>query len=355
MEAVVQPQGSTAPTSPRRVRGPWRLTLARFRRDRFSLVAACLFAGIVFASFAGGPIASAVLGHTSVDQFPYSADDNGKPVGPWTHVPDLNNLTTDAEGDTLPAPKGTPTTLFALGADGPLGRDELLRLLDGGRTSLEIGLGGVVFALLIGVPLGCLAGYFGGWTDSTVARLTEIVMAFPLILFLVFASVRLSNTLTPIGYGSVAPSGVFAVALLIGLFTWFYPARLVRARMRVLRDSEFIDAARMVGASNLRIMRKHVLPHLVPVLLVWAAIACAANILLEVGISFIGVGVQASTPTWGSLLSVTWGTIYQPQTYNAFTYTPWQTLLPTLAILLAVVSLNQVSEGFRRALEPWST
>jgi ABC-type dipeptide/oligopeptide/nickel transport system permease subunit len=355
MEAVVHSNRPTSPASPPRVRGPWRLTWDRFRRDRVSLVAACLFAGVVFASFAGGPVASAILGHTSIDQFPYAANENGKPVGLWTRVPAIGEAQSDQYGGLLPPPKGTPTTLFMLGADGPLGRDELLRLLDGGRTSLEIGLGGVFIALLIGVPLGCLAGYFGGWTDSTVSRLTEIVMAFPLILFLVFASIRLSNTLTPIGYGSVVPSGVFAVALLIGLFTWFYPARLVRARMRVLRDTEFIDAARMVGASNLRIMRKHVLPHLVPALLVWAAIAVAANILLEVGISFIGVGVQASTPTWGSLLSVTWGTVYQPQTYNALIYTPWQTLLPTLAILLAVVSLNQVSEGFRRALEPWST
>ena len=125
--------------------------------------------------------------------------------------------------------------------------------------------------------------------------------------------------------------------------------------MRVLRDAEFVDGGPHGRRIELRILRKHVLPHLVPALLVWAAIAVAVNILLEVGISFIGVGVQASTPTWGSLLSVTWGTVYQPQTYNALIYTPWQTLLPTLAILLAVVSLNQLSEGFRRALEPWST
>jgi peptide/nickel transport system permease protein len=335
--------------------GPWRLTLRRIRRDRWTLAAACLFAAIVFCSFAGGPIASAVLGHSSTDQFPYAANENYKPVGPWTRVSTTPYIRSDDYGDILPPPKGTPTTLLVLGADSVLGRDELLRVLDGGRTSLEIGLFAVFVSLLVGVPLGILSGYFGGFADTIVSRLTETIMAFPLILFLVFASVRLSNTLTPIGYGALVPSGVFAVSLLIGLFTWFYPARLVRAEMLTLRNAEFVEASRMVGASNWRIVRRHLVPHLVPGLLVWAAIAIAANILLEVGISFVGVGVQAPTSTWGSMLSTTWGTIFSPRTYDAASYTPWQTVIPTVAILLTVVALNQLSEGIRRALEPWSS
>ena len=125
--------------------------------------------------------------------------------------------------------------------------------------------------------------------------------------------------------------------------------------MLTLRNAEFVQASRMVGASTSRIIRRHLLPHLVPGLLVWAAIAIAANILLEVGISFVGVGVQASTPTWGSMLSTTWGTVFSPRTYDAVSYTPWQTMIPTVAILLTVVALNQLSEGIRRALEPWSS
>ena len=335
--------------------GQWRLTLRRIARDRWTLAAACLFAFIVFCSFAGGPIASAVVGHTSTDQFPYAADENYKPVGPWTRVSMAESLASDEYGDILPPPKGTPTTLLVLGGDGVLGRDEMLRLLDGGRTSLEIGIFAVFVALILGVPLGMLGGYFGGFTDTVLSRLTEAVMAFPLILFLVFASVRLSNILTPIGYGALVPEGVVSVALLIGLFTWFYPARLVRAEMITLRNAEFVQAARMVGASNLRIVRRHLLPHLIPGLLVWAAIAIAANILLEVGISFVGVGVPAPTPTWGSMLSTTWGTIFAPRTYDAASYTPWQTVLPTLAILLTVLALNQLAEGVRHALEPWAT
>ena len=335
--------------------GPWRLTLRRFRRDRWTLVALFLLGAIVFCSFAGGPIASAVVGHTSTDQFPYAVDDNFKPVGPWTHVPDFPYVRADDYGNTLPPPKGTKRTLFVLGADGTLGRDEMLRLLDGGRTSLEIGILGMFVALLVGVPLGIVSGYFGGFTDTVVSRLTETIMAFPLILFLVFASVRLSDTLEPIGYGSTVPDGVFLVGLLIGLFTWFYPARLVRAEMLTLRNAEYVTAARSVGASEWRIVRRHLVPHLVPGLLIWAAIAIAANILLEVGISFVGVGIQAQTPSWGSMLSSVWGTVFSPGRYNDQTFSQWQTVLPTLAILLTVVALNQLSEGIRRALEPWAS
>jgi ABC-type dipeptide/oligopeptide/nickel transport system permease subunit len=350
-DLVVSPPRQAAPLPP----GPWRLTLDRLRRDRLTVTAAAVFAAIVFCSFAGGPIASAVVGHTSADQYPYSVNESFKPVGPWSRVPDVNNIVTDKDGNPIPPPAGTKTTLLVLGADGALGRDELLRLLDGGRTTLEVAFFGVFFALLIGVPIGFVGGYFGGFADTVVSRLTELVMAFPLILFLVFASVRLSDSLTPIGWGQIVPAGVFAVSLLIGIFTSFYPTRLVRSQLLVLREAEFVQAEHMIGASTVRILRRHLFPHLVPMLVVWGAIAFATNILLEVGISFIGTGIQISTPTWGSMLSTTWGTIYAPKTYNSLSYTPWLTIFPTIAILLTVMSLNQLSEGFRRAVEPWST
>lgn len=318
------------------------------------MAAFCVFAVILFASFAGGPIASRALGHNGYDQFPYSANINQKPVGPFTRVPALASAVGNtASGDLAPPPKGTKTTLFVFGADGPLGRDELIRVLDGGKTSLEIAIGGALIALMIGLPLGALAGYFGGVGDGIVARLTEAIMAFPLMLFLVFASVQLDSTLRPIGYGWWLPNGVFAEALLIGLFTCFYPTRLVRAQVLQLRTSEFVESAEMIGSSHWRVLRRDLLPHLVPTMLVWFAIAIATNILLEVGLSFIGAGVQVSTATWGSLLSTTWGTLLAPQNYNTENFTPWQTVFPTVAILLAVVSLNQLSEGLRQALDPW--
>ena len=258
----------------------------------------------------------------------------------------------DQYGNVLPPAKGTKQALLVLGADGPLGRDELVRVLDGARTSLEIAIGAVLIALLIAIPVGSIAGYFGGATDAVVSRFTETVMAFPLLLFLVFATAKLSPTLRGVSYGWILPSGVFAEALLIGAFTSFYPTRLVRAQLVTLRNAEFVEAAHMIGTSDWRILRRHLYPHLVPTLLVWAPIAVATNILLEVGLSFIGVGVQPSTPTWGSLLATAWGTVYSPQSFG-HTQTAWQTIIPTTAILITVLSLNQVSEGVRRATEPW--
>ena len=321
-----------------------------------SLISTCLFALILVVSFTGGAVATAVLGHSGNELFPYAIDWNQKPVGPMTRVYKAPSPALDAGGNLVAPPNGERAkTLLVFGADGPLGRDELIRVLDGGKTSLEIALGGMLIALLVGIPLGALAGYFGGVADTLVSRVTEMLMAFPLILFLIFASVRLNNLLRPIGYGSLLPQGVLAEALLIGVFTSFYPIRLVRARILPLRNAEFVEAADMVGASNARILRHHLLPHLVPMLLVWGTVAAATNILLEVGLSFIGAGVQPQTPTWGSLLSTTWGTVFAPQTFNHLNYTAWQTIFPTVAILLTVLALNQISEGLRRALEPRSS
>jgi ABC-type dipeptide/oligopeptide/nickel transport system permease subunit len=343
-----------AATAPRAQKKAWRLSAARFVRDRWSVAALAIFLFVLVASFGGGAILGAVVGHDGYTPYPYATNSDLRPVGFWTRIPKTLQVRSDQYGIELPPPRGTPTTLFVAGADGPLGRDELIRVLDGGRASIEIGLGAVLISALIAVPLGCLSGYFGGFIDGIVSRVTETIMAFPLILFLVFATVRLAPTLRPVGYGTVFPSGVFAVALLIGVFTSFYPLRLIRAQLLELRNSEFVQSAHMVGASNLRIIRTHLLPHLVPTLLVWGAVAVATDILLEVGLSVIGVGVQASTPTWGSLLATANGTVYALVAHDSQHYTIWQTLLPSLAILITVVSLNQVSEGIRRALEPWS-
>lgn len=320
-----------------------------------SLVAAIVFALILVVSIAGGPIAQVLLHHNGEQPFPYAVDWNQKPVGPLTRVYATPNPVVDNANDLVVPPKGDRAkTLLVFGADGPLGRDELIRVLDGGRASLEIAVGGMLIALMIGVPLGCLAGYFRGVWDSVVSRITETVMAFPSMLFLVWASVRLDQHLTPISLGSVFPRGIFADALLIGLFTSFYPTRLIRAQLLPLRTAEFVEASKMVGASDWRILRRQLLPHLLPTLLVWGAIAVGTNILLEVGLSFLGAGVQPQTPTWGSLIATTWGTVFNPQTFNGLSFTAWQTIFPAVAILLAVVSLNQISEGIRTALEPWS-
>jgi peptide/nickel transport system permease protein len=150
----------------------------------------------------------------------------------------------------------------------------------------------------------------------------------------------------------VVPDGAVAEACLIGVFTAFYPTRLIRAQLFVLRHADFVEAAHMVGASNWRILRRHLMPHLTPVLLVWGAIAVGTNILAEVGLSFLGIGVQASTPSLGSLLSTIWGTIYNTAPYDPKVHTAWQTIFPMVLIVTTVVSLNRLSEALRRATEP---
>ena len=315
------------------------------------MLALAVLAVVIVVSLVGGAIVTRIVGHDGARPFPYAtAGSHLRPVGPWSKVPETSQTELDEFGNVLPPPKHAKRTLLVLGADGSLGRDELIRLLDGGRTSLEIAMGAVIVALLAAVPIGAMAGYFGGWVDAVVSRITETIMAFPLLLFLVFATSKLAPTLEGVAYSWIVPQGVFADMLLIGIFTSFYPTRLVRSQLLTLRHAEFVDAAHMIGASDARILRRHLVPHLVPVLLVWGAIAVATNILLEVSLSFIGIGVQASVPTWGSLLSNAWGTIY---TRSLATPTVWQTLFPTVAIFVTIVALNQLSEGVRRALEPW--
>jgi peptide/nickel transport system permease protein len=300
----------------------------------------------------GGAVVSRLVGHDGNRPFIYAAGDNTRPVGPWTHVPNPPGVQLNEYGALLPPPKGTPHVLFVLGADGPLGRDELIRLLDGLRTSLEIALGAMIVALAIALPFGAAAGYFGGAVDAVVSQLTETFMAFPLLLFLLFANRYLIGDFRSLGWSWVVPDGALAEAALIGVFTAFYPTRLIRAQLFVLRHAEFVDAAHMVGASNWRILRRHLLPHLAPILLVWGAIAIGTNILAEVGLSFLGIGVQASTPSLGSMLSEIWGTIYNTVPYNSQQHTPWQTIFPMILIVTTVVSLNRLSEAIRRATEP---
>src|SRR5581483_10830465 len=335
--------------------GPWQATWYRLRRDPWTVVAIAALAVVLLLSLFGGAIVSHIEGHAGDDLFPYGTVDKPsgrQAVGPLTWVPKTFNTRIDQYGDLLPPPKATPRTLFVLGADGILGRGELIRLLDGGRTSLEIGIGGMLVALLLAIPIGSAAGYFGGFVDAVVSRFSETIMAFPMLLFLVFAASKLSPCLAGVNYSWILAKGVFSDAVLIGAFTCFYPMRLIRSQIFVLRQAEFVDSAHMIGASNWRILRRELFPHLMPTLLVWGAIAIATNILLEVSLSFIGVGVQPQIPTWGSLLSEAWGTIYG----RGFSTNPtiWQTIFPTAAILVTVVALNQLSEGFRRALEPWS-
>jgi peptide/nickel transport system permease protein len=343
-------EGVAGPIPAGRPVGAWRIAWRRLRRDKVALVSAGVLTLIIFASFAGGPIASRLVGHGPDDLFPY-AQRSLKPVGPWTRVADTSIL---ESLDPLAAPpKRFGTTLFVLGADGPLGRDEFLRVLYGGRVSLEVAFGAAFLAILIGVTLGAVAAYFGGFVDSVISRFIDLVMAFPLLLFLVMVGyTTLGNRLAQYTVHGLFAPGVLALILIIGFFTWFYPARIVRSEIIALRGREFVEAAASAGASDPWIIRKHLLPHVLPTLLVWGSVAAATNIMLEAGVTFLGAGIKIPTASWGTLLASTWGTAANPTGYDPTTFSAWPTILPTVAIFVTVLAFNQLGESLRAVLDP---
>jgi peptide/nickel transport system permease protein len=328
------------------------LLWTRFKRDRMAVVSGIFLLLLVGSIVIGPPVLQRVLGHGPDDPFPYAVDTYLKPVGPFSRVPDLNTSQATDPFDLGKAPEGTPTTIFILGGDGPLGRDMLERLLIGGRISLEVAFGASIVAVVLGLILGGLAGYFGGWIDSVISRLTDFIMAFPLLLLLLLLGNTVGKDLTDVTFHGALQPGVFSLVLLIGCFAWFYPARIVRGEVAALKEREFVESARMVGSGEWRILRTHIFPHVMPILLAYSSFLVASMILIEAGLSFLNVGVQLPTASWGSLLTSAWGTYRNPTPYDPQRMTIWMTLLPTLAILVAAVAWTLFGEGLRRAFDP---
>jgi peptide/nickel transport system permease protein len=311
---------------------------------------------IVFAVGPGAPLYGKLVGHGPNDLFPYAVSIGLRPAGPFT-VTWSTPETADADPFQLkhtPPAKGTGKTFLLLGADSSLGRDEFLRILYGGRVSLEVAFGAALVAISIGVVLGTLAGYFGGLADAVISRVTDLVMSFPLLFFLVMIGAVVNRGMQYWTLHGLLNTGVLQLILTIGAFTWFYPARIVRTQIVSLRHREFVEAAEMVGASDARIMRTHLLPHLAPPLIAYGTLLVATNIMIEVGVTFLGAGIRIPTASWGSLLAQTWGSILSPIRYDPATFQPWLTVFPSLAIFLTVFALNQFGEGLREATDPRS-
>jgi len=345
-----EPSVSSPHPHPPPPRGYWDLVWLRFKRDRLALWSGAFVVFVLLACFVGEPVAAHFLGHGPNDIFPLATNLDLKPVGPWTRVPAVH-------GAPLVTPQ-TPRTLFILGADGTLGRDEFLRLLSGGRTSLEIALGATAIAIALGLAVGLFAGYYGRWVDAVVSRLTEFVMGFPILLFLIATGRIVSDRYDRITlHGAVAP-GVLALVFVIGIFSWFYPARIVRAQVLSLRDREFVEAARMVGASDFRIIRKHLLPNVLGSVVVYASILIATTIILEAALSILGLGIGLPDATWGNMISTNWGTLLAPGGPNSspdsgFVRTSsLVTYCPTVALFVTVLAFNLLGEGVREALDP---
>jgi ABC-type dipeptide/oligopeptide/nickel transport system permease subunit len=332
-EAVVQPDVVAEPEV--KARGYWELVFIRFRRDR---VAVASFGFIIFlfiAAFGLAPLFASLLGHGPNDQFAGGFDFNtGKPVGPWSHI------------STAPYPGAIghfSTALLPLGADGQLGRDLFLRLLYGARTSLEVAVFATAVSVAIGLIMGLMAGFFRGWVDTVVSRLTEMVMVFPALLFIIAVRVTAGDTLNSITFGGLLVPGVFTLTLIFAVFGWFYPGRIVRGVVLSLREKEFVEAARMTGAGDFRIMRSHLLPHLVGPVIVYSTLIVAQTIIAEAGLSFLGLGIELPNASWGNLLQ---------QAKDFYLIQPWLMFWPGLAILLTTLAFNLLGDGLRDAFDP---
>jgi peptide/nickel transport system permease protein len=228
------------------------------------------------------------------------------------------------EGSPLP-----PDERFPLGTD-LLGRDLLSRILYGARTSLIIGLAANGIAVLLGTLLGVLAGYLRGGLGAAIMRFTDLMMAFPALLL-------------AIALAAIFQPSLWIVAMVIALVNWGQIARVVYTETTALSEREFIEATRALGATPGRILLHHILPHLLPTMLVWGTLGIASTVLLEATLSFLGVGVRPPTPSWGNI-------IFENQTY--FATAPWLVFFPGLAILLLAVSFNLLGDTLRDALDP---
>jgi peptide/nickel transport system permease protein len=319
--------------APVKARGYWEQVWLRFRRDKVAIAGGVFIIFLFLVAFVGAPIAAHVLGHGPNQPFPEGLDENLLPVDPWTYVSEAPYI--GAQGDF-------GETLFVLGGDSQVGRDLFLRLLYGAQTSLEVAVLATFFSVTIGVLMGLMAGYFRGAIDTIVSRLTEIVMAIPALLFIIAIAATVGERLNNVTFGFLAP-GVFTLVLIFSLFGWYYPARIIRGQVLSLREKEFIEAARMTGAGDGRIMVSHLLPHLVAPIIVYSTLIVANNIIAEAGLSFLGLGIQQPTASWGNLLS---------EGPNYYTSQPWIMVWPGLAILLTTLAFNLLGDGLRDAFDP---
>jgi peptide/nickel transport system permease protein len=275
----------------------WR----RFRRDKFAMVGlAAILVVVLLAVFAPW-----IAPHNPNRQFADGLTATGMPVG--------------------------SSAKFPLGTD-TLGRDQLSRILYGARVSLFIGIVANGLALLLGVVFGLTAGYYRGSIETLVMRMTDVMMAFPILLL----AIALSTTVLSNG-------GIWLLVVVITIVYWTPMTRVIHGEVLSIREKEFVDAARLTGATNRRILFRHILPHLAAPIIVYTSLGIATTIVFEATLSYIGVGVQPPTPSWGQMIAMG-----QDYYYSV----PQLVIYPGLAIVITVLAFNLVGDGLRDAFDP---
>jgi oligopeptide transport system permease protein len=289
--------------------GLWRDAWGRLRKNKLAIVGLVLVLWLIFVGVFGPFLAP----------YPYTQQD----------------LKAVFAGGGGPLPPGSPGHI--LGTD-QLGRDLLSRLLDGARISVSVAFVVQIVIILIGVPIGAMAGWFGGRTDNVLMRFTDIIYAFPDLLFIILLSVAFRETI----FGQ-ALDGLLLVFVAIGITSWVTVARLVRGQMLALKETEFVEAAKAIGVSERRIVTKHLLPNGMGPIIVAITLGIPAAILAEATLAYIGVGVQPPRASWGSLIA-------EGQKY--IRSEPHLVLFPAIAIALALIGFTFLGDGLRDALDP---
>ncbi|MDF3016288.1 MAG: transporter permease [Thermomicrobiales bacterium] len=278
----------------RPARSPWQIAIARFRRSKLALLGLLVITVMSLTAIFADAIA------------PYGENEI-----------DLFNIT------------AKPSAEHWLGTD-ELGRDELSRLIFGARVSLLVGVGAALISTAVGIVVGSLAGYYGGWLDSALMRFVDVILAFPAIfLLLIFFSIQGSSVVT--------------VILFLGLFSWMWLARVIRGEFLSLKERDFIEAARSIGVPDGRLMWRHLLPNVGAAIIVSTTLTIAYAMLAEATLSFLGFGVPPGTPTWGNMLNAA-----RPN----YIQVPVLAIAPGLTLTIAVLAINFVGDGLRDALDP---
>jgi peptide/nickel transport system permease protein len=239
-----------------------------------------------------------------------------------------------------------PSSEHIFGTD-VIGRDIFARSIYGGQISLLIGISAALFEVLLGAVVGAVAAYYGGWVDSLLMRFTEAMLNIPSLFLLIIGARFFGQGLPSIHlFGRELTGSVIIIILVIGATSWMVLARIVRANILSLREREYVAASRALGASDVRIIFSHLLPNTIAPLIVSATLGVASAILSEAYVSFLGLGVQGATATWGNMLD---------GAYQYLETAPWLWFFPGTLILLTVLGINFVGDGLRDALDPYST